>query len=260
MNARFFDKIVEIVDSTVEGFNAHELVERHCKLIGKAPEDLRPEHAGLFIMNMMSSLSEKLPKKQWCALDRRFKILITESEPAKGKVKGMILRGTLDYGASKQGNLALSEIAKRIKLPTQFREDSWYPLAILEEFLNGVDLIMMERGGLRSRSVGRYVLSNNILRNMDFWFGSGQPATYNAFMNICEILSLDNFSVRKEEGVLLMSYEGDVDNHTHEFIMGICDGIIKIRNIQPNSVEFVENNNQSTIIFRFDGHGKEEAS
>jgi hypothetical protein len=48
----FFDKIVDVIDSTVDGMNAHELVERQCKLIGKKPNELKPEHGGLFIMKL----------------------------------------------------------------------------------------------------------------------------------------------------------------------------------------------------------------
>jgi hypothetical protein len=252
MVTHFYEKIVEVVGNTVDGYNAQELVQRHCKLIGKNPDDLKPEHAGLFIMKLMSSLSERLPQKQWSALDRKFKMLINENSSVNGKVKGTIISGTMDYVAIKQGKLTLNEIIKRIKLPTNFREDSWYPLDILEEFLDGVDLVMLQKGGLHSRSVGRYVLSNKVLRNGEFLFGSKQTSTYDAFKNISEILNLEKFGLKKEEGMLLLSFEGDTNSHFREFIMGICDGIFKIRNIYPSSVELVDSESGVKIVLRFD--------
>jgi hypothetical protein len=260
MTLSFFDKIVEVVETSVNGIDAHVLVLRHCKLIGKKPGELRPEHGGLFIMKLMSSLSERLPNKQWSALDRKFKNLISENEPSKGKVKGIVLSGTLDYVALKQGKLALNEIVKRIKLPTYFREDSWYPIAILEEFLDGVDLVMLQKGGLRTRSVGRHVLSQKVLRNSKHWFGPGQKSTYDAFCNIGEILSLDDFSLKMEEGMLLMSFNGDNNRHFREFVMGICDAIFKMRNIFPSSVESVNSQNGTTLVLRYDIDKKEAAS
>jgi hypothetical protein len=252
MANRFFDKIVDVVDNTVDGYDAHELVKRHCKLIGKKPDDLKPEHAGLFIMKLMSSLSDRLPRNQWGDLDKKFKKLINEHESAKGKVKGVLLSGTMDYVALKQGKLALNEIIKRIKLPTTFREESWYPIDILEEFLDGVDLVMLQKGGLRSRSVGRYVISNRVLRNRELLFGPKQASTYDAFKNISEVLSLQDFSLKKEEGMLLLSFEGDINRHFREFIMGICDGIFKIRNVFPSSVELVDSDSGGKIVLRFD--------
>jgi hypothetical protein len=260
MALTFFDKIVDIVDSSIDSIDAYELVLHHCKLIGKKSDELKPEHGGLFIMKLMSSLSERLPNKQWSALDRRFKNLISENESPKGKVKGIILSGTLDYVALKQGKLALNEIVKRIKLPTYFREDSWYPIAILEVFLDGVDLVMLQKGGLRTRSVGRHVLSQKILKNSDHWFGSGQNSTFDAFCNIGEILSLDDFSLNMEEGMLLMSFHGDVNRQFREFLMGICDAIFKMRNIFPSSVESVDSGNGTTIVLRYDVTGMEAVS
>ena len=252
MPKQFFEKIVEVIDNTVDCYNAQELVKRHCKLIGKNPDDLKPEHAGLFIMKLMSSLSKRLPQKQWCDLDRKFKMLINEHSCVNGKVKGVILSGTMDYVAVKQGKLTLNKIIKRIKLPTTFREDSWYPIDILEEFLDGVDLVMLQKGGLRSRSVGRHVISNKVLRNRELLFGPKQASTYDAFKNISEILNLQDLSLKKEEGMLLLSFEGDINRHFREFIMGICDGIFKIRNVFPSSVELVDSDSGVKIVLRFD--------
>lgn len=256
MPTRFFDKIVEVVDNTVDGYNALELVERHCKIIGKNPNDLKPEHAGLFIMKFMSSLSERLPQNQWGDLDRKFKILINEHSGVSGKIKGAIISGTMDYVASKQGKITLNKIIKRIKLPTHFREDSWYPLDILEEFLDGLDLVMLHKGGLRSRSVGRYILSNRVLRNGEFWFGSKHTSTFEAFKNISEILNLDGFELKKEEGMMLLSFKGDINRQFRDFILGMCDGIFKIRNIYPSSVELVDSESGAKIVLRFDAPKK----
>jgi hypothetical protein len=172
----------------------------------------------------------------------------------------VILTGTLDYVALKQGKLALNEIIKRIKFPTHFRADTWYPIAILEEFLDGVDLVMLQKGGLRSRSVGRHVLSQNVLRNGEFWFGNERQSTYEAFQNIGEIVNLDDFSLKRDEGMLIMSFSGDINRHFREFILGICDGIFKIRNIFPSNVELADSSNKTAIVLRYDVAKMESAS
>lgn len=248
----FINRIIEIVDNTVTGYNAKELVERQCKLIGKNPKELKPEHAGLFIMKLMSSLSQRLSQRQWNDLDRKFKTLINENSQANGKVKGAIISGSMDYVALKQGRLALNEIIRKVKLPTTFREDSWYPIDILEEFFDGVDLVMFKKGGLRSRLIGRHVLSTRVLGNGELLFGSEQDSTLNAFKNITEILNLQDFTLKEEEGMLLLSFEGETNRHFCEFIMGICDGIFKMRKISPSSVELVDSESGAKIVLRYD--------
>jgi hypothetical protein len=257
MSSQFFDKIVQVMDNTVELGNCREFVMHQCRIIGQTPDELRPENGGLFVMKLMSSLSDRLSKRDWDALDRGFKNLLFRNIPSRGKVKGAVITGTFKYVSLKQGRLTLDEIKKRICAPNLFREDGWYPIIILEEVLQEVNYVLSYKGGLRSRSVGRYIISERLLRNGDFLFGKNQKSTYHAFRNLNEITTLTSFSLKKENGLLLLSYEGDYDAHFQEFLMGLCDGILKLRNIFPSSVEHVCQDSYSTMILRFSISKKE---
>jgi hypothetical protein len=257
MSSQFFDKIVKVMDNTVELGNSREFVMHQCRIIGQTPDELRPENGGLFVMKLMSSLSDRLSKRDWDALDRGFKNLLFRNIPKRGKIKGAIITGTFEYVAKKQGRLTLNEIRKRICAPNLFREDGWYPVGILEEILQEVNYIMSYKGGLRSRSVGRYIISGNFLRNGDYLFGKDQPSTLQAFRNLGEVTTLTNFSLHRKNEMVYLSYEGDYDGHFQEFLMGLCDGIFKLRNIFPSSVEHVCEDGCSTMILRFSFPKKE---
>ncbi len=251
MSSQFFDKIVQVMDNTVELGNCREFVMHQCRVIGQTPDDLRPENGGLFVMKLMSSLSDRLSKREWDALDRGFKNLLFRHVPKRGKIKGAIITGTFEYVALKQGKLTLNEIKKRICAPNLFREDGWYPVGILEEILQEVNNVMCYKGGLRSRAVGRYIISENFLRNGDHLFGKDQPCTLTAFRNLNEVTILTNFSLQRKGGLAYLTYEGDYNGQFQDFLMGLCDGIFKLRNVFPSSVEHVYENGHSTMILRF---------
>jgi hypothetical protein len=205
-------------------------------------------------MKLMSSLSDRLSKREWDALDRGFKNLLFRNVPTRGKIKGAIITGTFNYVALKQGKLTLYEIRKRICAPNLFKEDGWYPVGILEEILQEVNHVMSYRGGLRSRAIGRYIISENFLRNGDYLFGKEQPSILQAFRNLGEITTLTNFSLKEKNGMLHITYDGEYEGHFQEFMTGLCDGIFKLRNIFPSNVEHFSSDSCSTMILRFNIH------
>jgi hypothetical protein len=251
MSSQFLDKIVQVMDRTVALGDTRALVMHQCRIIGQVPDDLRPENGGLFVMKLMSSLSDRLSKSEWDALDRGFKNLLFRNIPTRGKIKGAIITGVFEYVGLKQGKVTLNEIKRRICAPNLFREDGWYPIGLLEEILQEVNNVMSYKGGLRSRAVGRYIVSERFLRNGDYLFGKDQSSTFQAFRNLGEITTLSNFSLNTKNGMLYLTYEGEYDGYFQEFLMGLCDGIFKLRNIYPSSVEQDISDSFSTMILRF---------
>ncbi len=249
MTSQFFDKMVQVVENSVRSHDAHTMVEQQCRLMNIEADKLCPEDGGLFVMGLMSNLSDLLPPREWDILDKRFKKFLSEAVETRSKVKGIILMGTQDYVSLKRGVIALKQIRRGFKLPPRLRKDSWYPISILEELLIRADEAMLQEKGTRSRAIGRYVMSPDVIPRGQYWFGQGQPTPFEAFRNICEVLALDNFSLRKEDDRLIMSFKWTGSKHFQEFIMGICEGIFDTRNTLPGNIELTEKQNGSNTVF-----------
>jgi hypothetical protein len=258
MTSQFFNKVVQILNETIGTEYAHSIVEQHCKLMNKSPDDIEPENYGFFVTTLMSKLGDFLLKNEWNILDKRFKDLLNEGMVNRSKVKGFVLTGAQNYVSLKRGKIALNEIRQRTIIPNRFRAESWYPVSILEELLAIADEVMLNKNGTRSRAIGQHVVSSKILPRGQHWFGKDQISSFNAFNNIREILTLNNFSLTNEENGLLLSFEDSVNKNFQEFLMGICDGILEIRNISSKNVSILEKQNGTNSIsirFRFEGNG-----
>jgi hypothetical protein len=248
MTSQFFEKIVQLVQETMGVENANSLIEAQCKQIGMSPDELRSEHGGLLVMKLMSDLGESLPREDWLDLDDKFKKLLKENIVHRTKVKGFILMGIQDYISLKGGRIALDQIKQKTNLPDRVRVDSWYPLAVLEELLIGADEVTHQEGRTRSRAMGKYVVSPKVLRNARYWFGNVQITTKQALRNMGEILSLDQFSIKRKEDQLVLSFNGSTYMHFQEFMMGICEGIFEIRDLPFSKMELMEGHKDSNEI------------
>jgi hypothetical protein len=251
MVSRLFSKIVEQVEPTLGENNAYRLIEGYCEQIGVSPENLQPKETGLLVMNLMSYLSEILPKKDWYFLDEKFKHILNELFEMRIKVKGIILTIVIDYICLKRGKDALRRIEGEGILKPNFKEDTWYPIYILEELLNISEEVMLESWSLRSKDIGEYVICENILPNGEYLFGTKLSNTSNAFENINEIIYLNKFLVKNEEDEIILSFEGDISNYCKDFLKGICQGIFKIRNIKPISASTDDSEDKNFVSFRF---------
>jgi hypothetical protein len=236
------------VEESVEGKNARSIVEQQCMLLGKRPDELCYEHGGFLVMKLMSNLSDALPKEDWITLDERFKKLLSDNTISRGKVKGVLLSGSEKFISLKRGKIALNQIKGRIDFQGQLRNESWYPQAVFEDFLENAEVIMRRDGKPRCRDMGRFTVSPKVLRSSQYWFGSGQKSTFHAFKNIGEIIILNGFSIRKKDDQLLLSFKGPASENFIEFIIGICEAIFDIRNLKSTKVEHITGQNGTDRI------------
>lgn len=255
MNSKFFNLMVKVLEKNVPDINACELLEHHCRQIGKEPEDLRVVDGGILVTSLMSSLSERLRLHEWHNLDQRFKHLLNEETGARIKVKGIVLTGTEEYIAFKRGSNTIDQLRNSVKLPDQYKEDCWYPGNILLEYLLKANEVLLYSESIRSKAIGRYLMTKNIMPRVDFLFGKNQPSTILAFKNIGEILWLNKLLLKKvNDGNFALYFQGDYCEHYKDFLTGLCEGIFEIRNIDPYRVDLLNMLNESAISLKF---GKE---
>lgn len=252
MASHFYEKMVAILEDSVDLNNIALIVEQHCELIGKTPDTLQAEDGGQLTMKLMSNLADLLSKEEWVLLDERFKKFLMENVETRAKVKGLILLGTQDYILVKRGRVGLNEVMQKIDLPASIRADTWYPISVLDELLDSADGIMGGKDITRARTIGQYIMSPKILRSGNYWFGQGQPSTFNAFNNICELLTLDDFSLKNKEDHLTVSFKNSGEQHLKEFFLGLCEGIFVYRDINPADFQLINQTNGATYIsFKF---------
>jgi hypothetical protein len=251
MVSRLFSKIVEQVEPTIGEHNAYRLIEGYCEQIGVTPENLQPKETGLLVMNLMSYLSEILPKKDWYFLDEKFKHILSELFEMRIKVKGIILTIVIDYIHLKRGKDALRRIEEKVLNKPNFNKDTWYPIYILEDLLSISEEVMLESWSLRSKDIGEYVICENILPNSECLFGTKLSSTCNAFENINEVLYLHKFYVRIDEDNITLSFEGEISNYLKDFFKGICQGILKMRNLKPLSTSTDDSEDPNLVCFKY---------
>ncbi|MCK5397972.1 MAG: hypothetical protein KAJ33_06975 [Thermoplasmata archaeon] len=248
MSSDFFNELVKIVEDINEIDNPYELIERQCKSLGKTPEQLQPDDGALMAIQLLSEASEYLPQKTWVLLDTRVKDLLSEGQPLRSKVRGILLNNTIDYIRVKKGLVGVNEISASMRLPPRFKPESWYSLSLLEDMLSFIDSTVIQNGRSRSRDVGEYVISPKVLLTGHYWFGKGQENIAEAFENLSEILALENYSHEANGNKLYkIKFEGVNNTCSHEFMMGICEGILKVRNTSANPFE-LKCDNGSTVI------------
>jgi hypothetical protein len=259
MSSNLFDKMVAILEDSVDLNNIALIVEQHCELIGKTPDTLLAKDGGQLTMKLMSNLADLLSNEEWALLDNRFKKLLRENVETRAKVKGLILLGTQDYILMKRGRVGLNEVMQIIDLPTRIRADTWYPISVLDEFLDSAEGIMGVKDKTRARAIGQYIMSPKILRSGNYWFGRGQPSIYNAFNNICELLTLDDFSIINEKNHLTLSFKTSGEQRIVEFFLGLCKGIFVYRDIKPADFQII-NQSDDAISICFELNKKKESN
>jgi hypothetical protein len=247
MASELFNKMVQLVESNVDNIDAHSVVDQSCRQIGLLPDDLRFKHIGQLLIKLMSNLDGQIPKTDWYYLDRSFKKIFREKESLRARVKGNVLSSVQDFVTRKRGSIIFDQINDSINIPKSFKEEKWYPIILLDAMLIKADTIFLESSGINPWAVGHDIIFQKGLPNGYHLFGREQLTIVDAFNNIGEIIILENFSLRERDGVLGLYFENEVSDYCQEFMRGICDAILKIRNIYTSRVEVISKGDYTII-------------
>jgi hypothetical protein len=252
MTSQIFDKMVKMVKNTAGIENAHSLLEWHCHKIEKKPEELLPDDAGLIVLKLMSDLSSTIPAEEWDELDNQFKILLDERIPIDAKVKGILLNSILDLLFSKGAENIIDQFHKKIRFQPKFRDESWYPVYILEELLIITEDMQPPQKDINSLRIGEYISTEGFRTNGQFLFGNNNKSFIDEFQNINEIIDFNSFSIKRGAGKYTFSFQGTFNEHFQEFLLGICYGIFKNRNMDTGKIELEEKDNITKIDLRYE--------
>lgn len=253
MPSEFFEKIVVLLHDTVLEKDARNTIREYCKLIGKTSDNLQPEDGRKLVMKLMSNSGERIPSKEYALLANRFEVFIKQNTTRhKGMVKGLLFDSVLDYVSFKKGSITVDGMKMELRLPRAFKPETWYPMDMLENILEKVERTMGRHGRARSRDIGDYVMACASFSGAKHMYGDSQMIE-DSFFNLQEIFILDKFNVRKEECEIIVEFEGTASGNFHHFLMGIFDGIFKLRNISPSSMqEIAKGNGVAAISVRFE--------
>ena len=257
METECFNKIVCALQGTLLEKNSKATVEEHCKLVGKKKDNLEMEDAGLLIMTLMSNISGLVTEEEWEKVDNNLKRILAESEqecaaPIKGKVKGIILNTSLDYIALKRGKKTAEEIRTSMRIKSNFREESWYPLDFFHELLTKTEDLMGTLNAPRAYSMGEYIASHDRFSRGDYWFGKRNNSMKKAVENLQELFILNDFSVESPGNLCVeCAFKSIPDGQVKHFIEGLCAGIMKLRNMGQSEIQIRSNGQDGTrIIFK----------
>jgi len=237
MESELFNKMVHLVGSSVENIDAYSVVELSCRQLGIDPEELKFTHIGKFLIILMSNLDGQIPKADWYYLDRSFKKIFRERESLRARVKGNVLRCVQEFIVRRRGCVIFDQLNDKTDFPKSFKEEKWYPINLLDIMLVKANTGFLESSGISPWTIGHNIICQKSLPNGYHLFGRKQLTEIDAFNNICEILILENFSLKEQEGVLILYFENEVSDYCREFLRGLCDAILKIRDLYTNRVE-----------------------
>ena len=212
-----------------------------------------PKDGGKLVLEVMANLGYLLPKKDWDEFDRRFKKIFSDLDDKNTKVKGVILTSIEEYLYLKRGSICVEDLRERFQLPEYFKEECWYPTDILEGYLEKANEVMLQSPSVRSRAIGKHVLSQKALPQREYLFGKGQSSVFTAFRNITEIIDLKHYTLFKiGDCNYVIVFEGNVSQFFKEFMYGLCEGIFEMRNITYYRIELEDLRNKTKISVYFD--------
>lgn len=252
MSSEFFDEVVRIIESTgVE--NAHDVIEEQCILLGKTPDMLEPDDGSFLVLSLMTQLGDSIPKSEWEIIDGQFKELLSEEIIDNGKVKGSVIKGVMAYFSLKRGKNGLELLEKVTQPLSKFRNESWYPISILNDILTHIEDMSETSGFNRAKVIGEHIILNSFYFPVQHWFGTPNNEQVKALNNIEEIFLLDDQCVSSDNDCCIFSFSGINSEQLQQFISGICEGIQKIRIGQAGSVKLQDlDDGNSQIIIRSD--------
>ncbi|MCK5038474.1 MAG: hypothetical protein KAS16_05190 [Thermoplasmata archaeon] len=251
MPGELFDEMVKVIETSISIEDPKGLVEEQCSFIGKVPDELTSDDGSFLVLSIMTNLGDSITKEEWEKLDAGFKELLSEEVKIHGKVRGGIIKGIMQYYSFKKGQKGLELLEIRTHRSTKFRNDSWYPATILGDLLVSID-DMYGAEYSRSKEIGEYIILNNHILPIFHWFNRENNEQEIALKNLQELLLLDDFKVDSNNGNCNFSFTGLNTHQLQQFILGMCNGILKLRecNGNGNSIK-VEESEEGVLNYSF---------
>lgn len=245
--SEIFTKLVEVVGRVFSPEMAEEILSAQCRSLGKTPEGLRREDCGLLVVSLMVELSGSVPESKWRELDAELKVLLDDGEQ-KGKVKGGVLSGVLDYVALKRGKTTLEALKRDMDIKSEFRPETWYPVGILVNILSRIGATPSQYRRSRCHDLGHYIITQSRLGTNVHLFGKRNRDIGESLSNLKELIMLEAFQIRMEGGSASLEFESSYKGYLDDFMMGMCEGLFSLRDARPVALRLMDTDNDVSAI------------
>lgn len=247
MFSPWFSELVNILRETSLDDNADAIVNNVCNDLNILPDNIHEKDIAFIILGIMSSVEKHLDINEWDELDTSYKKYLNKNEDSMlpGKVKGEILDSILDYVSIKGGITSLEAVKSNAELSKSLWVDKWYPMSILDDLLNSIVTQMGIKKGQRCRDVGHHVC-NKLLLFSDLKF---YHSLLYSLHRIIEVVTFKWYSLDQETpSTINLRFDGNLSNNINEFIIGLCEGILDLRDIEADISVMEGNSKKATSI------------
>ena len=257
MPTSFFIEIVNILEETSLCTKAAHIVQKECKNLNVTPEEIHPKNGPALMLGILTAIGENLDKEEWKILDNQLKELLNRhgKEMLPGKVKGIVLSGTLRYVSAKGGENSLQVVKEAVEIANNPWEESWYPISHLGDILTAMETHMGTKNGSRCTEVG-----NQVISYLSFLFESDSQGLYCSLEKLKGLLELKEFTLRLEDAsTMILEFDEKISQSVVEFMKGMCEGIFSTRKINA-TFNVVKCNSKNLFNIRMTLTGPKEVT
>ena len=231
MHSDLFMEIEHIFEETSLDTKICQILKDECKKNDISPQELDPQNSAGVILGVMSMMGEYLDADDWLLIDAELKNLLNQGDDMHvgGNIRGSVLTGTLHYVAHKGGQESLEKVTNELPIKGKIRSETRYPISLLDDTLKTIETHMGAKEGERFKDIGKYLITSHDLIQSVFWFEGQERTLAQSLDNIQEIIQMNKFAVVSEDPEEpTLEFNGDATPPIHDFIIGICQGIIEV--------------------------------
>lgn|GEM_PF-2089141 len=244
----YADKIEKLLSPLVGDLMAKMALKSQCKSLGIVPEDIGLQHLQPLATKIGFALAIHGHREKAENIVSIINNMSSDVLEKRGKVKGTILSSLIDIVALKWG-AGLAQDLKRITGHTEtFKPGTWHTLIMLESTLGHIESSKAQGGKFPSYDIGYQLMSNLKFDNARYLFADSEKSTLDTISNLKLILELNEMRVdKKGDKEINFSYGEETTQHFNQFLMGLCDGILKLRDKTGKAV-LKHSSASSTVI------------
>jgi hypothetical protein len=244
----YASQIEALLSPLVGDLMAKMALRSQCKSLGILPEEIDIQHLDMLATKIGFALGIHGHREKAEMIVSTIKDMSSGVLEQRGKVKGTVLSGVIDYVSQKWGAGLAQELKMMTGHPGEFKPGTWYTLIMLESTLERLEKSKGQGTKSLSHDLGYQLMANLKLDNAKFLFTNSEAANYSLISDIKFYFDIIGVTISsKGEKEIKISYQESTSPYLNQFLAGLCEGMMKAGN-RAGRVELKESPGSATII------------
>ena len=249
MTNEYAIKIEKLLSPLVGDLMAKMALKSQCKSLGIVPDEIAPQHLEQLASKIGFALSIQGHKDDAEHIISTINGMSLDELGNRGKVKGAILTSVIDYISLKWGAKLADDLKRMTGHAETFKPGTWHTLVMLEGTLERVEGDKGQEGRSLSYEMGSHIMANLKFDNARYLFGDIEKSVYESFSNFIILFDLNNLQIVKiSDKEIHIKFEETPSPHLIKLLMGLCEGILKLRGITGKMEETKDPDSSETVV------------